>query len=168
MCVTAILAGAALVASAVGTYASIKSSNAQADQTKYLEQIKRKQLSEQAEMNRLEAGRAELERSNQYAQERSSALAAIGASGLGDHISFFQGLDPANLDAFHDEVRAVRLNLTHQESQIRDGISVSGYASKMAGFNSKMSNIGSLANFAGDVVSTFQFYNTYKTPKKGG
>lgn len=168
MCVTAILAGAALVASAVGTYSSIKSANAQARSEQYVEQIKRKQLSEQAAMNKLAAAEQENQRGLQYASERSSALAAIGASGLGDHISFFQGLEPSNQDQFNDEVRAIRLNLTHSNSQIADSIQVSNFTSKMAKFNASMSKVGALAKFAGDAVSTFQFYQTYKTPAKAG
>lgn len=167
MCVTAIIAGVALVASAVGTYSSIQSANAQAEQERYVQRMQRKQLSEQAEMNRLAAGQREIARGNQYAAERSTALAAIGASGLGDHISFFQGLDPSNADQFSDEIRAIRLNMTAENSQLADSIQVSEYASKMAGFNAKQTKIGAVASFVGDAMETAMFYrNNAGGPKK--
>lgn len=168
MCVTAILAGVALVASAAGAYTSIQSANAQRDQSLYVERMRRKQLSEQSAVTRLAAGQQEIERGRQYQAERSAALAAIGASGLGDHISFFQGIEPSSRSALADDVRAIRLNLVHEESQIADSIAVSEYSSKLAKFNAGMSKVGAIANFAGDVVDTFSFYQQYKRPKAAG
>lgn len=159
MCFTATLAGSMLLGSAASSLvSSLVSSKAEYRETKYVERLKQKQLSEQAEVTRLAAAQQELSRGRQYMSERSSALAAIGASGLGDHISFFQGLEPSNRDQFNDEVRAIRLNLTHEESQIADSIQVSEFTSKMAKFNMRMSQVGAAHQFATDVASAFAFY----------
>lgn len=158
MCVTAIIAGASLLASAVGTYASIQANNAQADQQRAMEQMRRKQLAEESMMNKLAAGRQEIARMETYELQRSSNLAAIGASGLGDHISFFQGIEPTNREAMEQDVRAIRLNLYQRESQVADSIQMSGYASDMAGYNARMSNIGAMAQFASSVAETYSFY----------
>ncbi len=162
MCVTAVLAGAALLASAVGTYSSMQASKAQAEQAQAMERLRRKQLAETGAMERIAASQREIGRMNAYETQRSSNLAAIGASGLGDHISFFQGIEPSNRDNLEQDIRAIRLNLTQKESQIADGIEVSEYAGQMAGYNARMSNIGALANFAGDVANVYSFYQTNK------
>lgn len=168
MCITAIIAGASLLMSAVGTVSSIQANNAQADQQRAVELFKRKQLSEQATMESLDAGSRELARYDTYERQRSASLAAIGGSGLGDHISFFQGIEPSNKDRLNDDIRAIRLNLVHTESQIADGITISEYASDLAGFNAKMSNLGAVANFASDVMGAYSFYSTNKIPSSAG
>lgn len=168
MCVTAIIAGASLLMSAVGTYSSMQAANAQADQARAVELFKRKQLSEQATMESLDAGSRELSRMEGYERQRSASLAAIGASGLGDHISFFQGIEPSNKDKLNDDIRAIRLNLVHTESQLADGITVSEYTSSLAGFNAQQSKIGAMAGFAGDVMGAYSFYNTNSVGRSGG
>ncbi len=164
MCVTAIIAGVALLTSAVGTVASIGAANANAANAQYQADVQTKQLNEQRRTAEIQALEQENERTAEFRRTRSAALAAIGASGLGEHISFFQGIDPSQQEAYLRDVRAVRLNLVQKKSSIADEITVAGYSAQIAKANASAQKIGAVANFAQTAMSVANFYNTNKTP----
>lgn len=165
MCITAVIAGAALLASAVGTYATIQSNNAQANYAKWEATERTKELKENNELARISAMQKENERAREFNRTWSASLAAIGASGLGEHLSFFQGIAPENMAAFNDDIRAIRLGLASNTQQNQRQIRVIGYGSRVASYNRSMGNLGALAGFMGDAMEAFSFYNTNKTPK---
>lgn len=169
MCITAVIAGAALLASAVGTVATIRSNNANASYQKWQAKEQTKELKEQNELARISAMQRENERAREFNRTWSSSLAAIGASGIAEHISFFQGIGPESMAAFNDDIRAIRLGLAHDTQRNERQIRVVGYGARVAGFNAVQGNVGAMAGFMQDAMSAASFYNNNRTPKpKGG
>lgn len=170
MCVTAIvIASVAAVASAgVGAYTSIQSANANANAARYKYAMETKAAYEQREMARIEAAQAEIGRTEEFEQARSAALAAIGASGLGEHISFFQAIDPKAQSAFLRDVRSIRLNLTQKETSIADQVQVAGFEKDINLFNTKLTKIGAIADFITTSMQAASFYAMNSTPASAG
>lgn len=162
MCITAIIAGAALLASAVGTYSTIRANNATASYQKWQANEQTKQLKVDTELAKIAAMEREGERAREFNHSWSSSLAAIGAANIAEHLSFFQGIAPENMNTLDQDVRAIRLGLVTQEGRAFSQIGVIGYGAKVAGFNAKMSNIGAAADFVSDAMSAYSFYNANK------
>lgn len=158
MCVSLILAGIAVAASAVGTVSSIASANGAKAAAQYQRDIENKQYQEAKDTARIQALDQENAKTEAFNRARSAALAAIGASGLGEQISFFQGIDVNSQQAFLRDVRAVRLNLVQQESTLSDKIAVSDYGYQIASFNSGMAKLGAVADFVKTAASAASFY----------
>jgi hypothetical protein len=160
MCISAALAIAAVsvAASAGGAFASIQSANAEKANARYQQKVEYKQLAEQRQSAQLQALRQEVGRVNEFAATRSAALASLGASGLGESMSFAQGIDPAAVRYLGQDIQSVRLNLLQQESTISDKVRVSEFGSRLTAFNSGMSKIGAVAKFAQDAMSAASFY----------
>lgn len=168
MCVTAVLAATAVVAGAIGTYTSIQAANARKKSARFEEQMRRKELYQKREMSRLEALQRENVRGDEFARARSSALAAIGASNLGEHISFFQSIDPEAQKAFLRDVRAIRLNLAGTEASIATSVRVGEYRQKIESFNASLSKVGAIAEFIQTAASAANFYASMGTPQPAG
>lgn len=158
MCVTAALAAVAVVSSAVGVYSSIQSANAAKDRGRYMAQLEAKQAQERYDNAKLQALEQETQRTQQFNRERSSAMAAIGASGVANHISFAQGIDPSNQDALDRDIRAVRLNLIGEGARYRDERATAGYKYQMAGYNAKIAKLSAVGQFVGDLASAGSYY----------
>jgi len=170
MCITVAIAAAALsvAAAGVGAYASIQGANAKAKQAKWEQEVRTKELVNQRELAKIEAAQRELQRDDEFARARSAAFAAIGASGLGEHISFFNAIDPEAQKAFLKDVRSIRLNLASDEVSITDQIRVTEYRSGIEQFNSGLSKVGAIADFIRTAASAASFYSSYSTPAPAG
>lgn len=167
MCITAVIAGASLLLSATGTYATIQANNAQADYAKWEAKQRTKELKINTELAKISAMERENERAREFNRSWSSSLAAIGAMGVAEHISFFQGIGPDSLNQLDSDVRAIRLGLVHEEAGMHRQIRVIGYGARVAKFNAKTQNIGAVAGFMQDAMSAYSFYNKYNTPSGG-
>lgn len=167
MCVTAVIAGASLLLSAVGTYSTIQANNAQADFARWEAQQQTKQLKIDTELARIAAMERENERAREFNRTWSSSMAAIGAMGVAEHISFFQGIGPESLDQFDADVRAIRLGFVHHDVANQQQIGVVGYKSRLAQYNAKVQNIGAVVGFMQDAMGAYSFYSKYNAPKGG-
>ena len=167
MCITAVIAGASLLMSAIGTYATIQSNNANAAYAKYEAKQQTKQLKVDTELAKIAAMDRENQRAKEFNRTWSSSMAAIGAMGVAEHISFFQGIGPESLDQFDADVRAIRLGFVHQDVANQNQIGVIGYRSKVASYNAKMQNINAVAGFMQDAMNAYSFYSKYSTPSGG-
>lgn len=168
MCITAVIAGASLLLSAVGTYTTIAANNANASFAKWEAKQQTKQLQIDTELAKIAAMERENERAREFNRTWSSSMAAIGAMGVAEHISFFQGIGPESLDQFDADVRAIRLGFVHQDVANRQQIGVIGYKSKVAQYNARVQNIGAVAGFMQDAMSAYNFYSKYHTPSGSG
>lgn len=140
-------AGGAIGAAGLGMYASIQSANANAKAAKYEALMQEKQLYRQREQQRIASAQAEVARSTKFEQSRSAALAAIGASGLGEHISFFQAADPTARKNYLRDVQTIRLNMTAQNASIADQVGVTEFKKDINVFNQQMAKVGAVADF---------------------
>lgn len=170
MCIslTTALIGVAVAGSAGSLAMGLTQADAMKDQATYEQRLREKQLAEEREMARLEAAQNQNALQRGFARQRSAALAAIGASGVGDHISFFQGLDQENKTRFLQDVRSNRLNLTQKEARISDEFEVAGYRGQVGRFNARMSAIGSVAQFVQDSASAYYGFSQTASPKAAG
>jgi hypothetical protein len=166
MCVTLIIAaGVAIAAAGAGAYSKIQSANANKRSAKYQAMMEQRQLYREREQQRIAALQTENGRQDQFDQARSSALAAIGASNLGEHISFFQSIDPNSRRAFLQDVRSIRLGLTASEAGINDQVGVSEMRKEVGVYNANLSKVGAISDFVQTAMSVGSFYNNYATPK---
>lgn len=170
MCIS--LATAALIA-AVGTSTAslgmgLMQADAAKDQANYEQRLREKQLNEEREMARLEAAQNQNALERGFQRQRSAALAAIGASGVGDHISFYQGLDAENKTRFLQDVRSNRLNLVQKEARTSDEIQLAGYKGSVGRFNANMSAIGAVTQFVQDSASAYYGFSKTASPKAAG
>jgi hypothetical protein len=167
MCVTAIIAGVSLLASAVGTYASIQSNNANKANAKFQADLRTKELVESTELAKIAAMQRENDRARTFSRAFSSSMAAIGASGAAEHISFFQGIGPDSDQQFLQDSRAIRLNLATERIANEREIGVVGFGSKIAGFNASMGNVGAIAGFMQDAMGAASLYAKTRVPAGG-
>lgn len=168
MCVSAaIIAGASIIMSAAGAYSKIQGANANARMAAYENAVRTKQLNEKRGMERLAAIEKENIRSADFERTRSTQFAAIGASGVGEHISFFQGLDPEQRKAFFRDIRNVRLGMTATEASIADEIQVGAYGVRVARFNASLTKVGAVIDFAKAAMQAASFAGAFGTPGAG-
>lgn len=164
MCITALIAAGSLLMSGVGAISSINAANANRDAEIYKARIQQQQAEEQRRIVEIQAFQQESARSSEFERARSAALAAIGASGLGEHISFFNAIDPEAQKNFLQDVRNIRLNMVQQRKTLADQIQVAEYSKEIARANASASKIGAIANFAQTAMSAYSFYNANKAP----
>ncbi len=172
MCISAaVMAGAALLSAGVSAAGSISTANANKANTKYQNAVADKQRRERMQLEQLAAMEEENTRFDDFERMRSASLAAIGASGLAENISFFQAIDPEQQEALKRDVRNVRLGLTSEQAGIADQIRVGAYGVKIAEANAGAAKIGAVADFASAAMSAANFYQQYrpaKAPAGGG
>lgn len=165
MCATAlVLAAVATVASGAGTYASIQSANGQKASALYERDIRNKQMDEARRTAEIQALDQENARTSEFNRLRSSALASIGASGLGEHLSFFDGIDEEAKTNYLRDVRSTRLNLNQQKSTIADQVNVADFGYRIAKHNSGLSKLGAFADFAKTASSAYSMYSDTRLP----
>lgn len=167
MCVTAVIAGASLLFSAVGTYAQIQTNKAQNDWNQYNAREQTKELKARTELAKISSLETENARGREFQRSFSASLAAIAGSGVAEHISFFQGVAPDNMNQFASEIRAIRLNLVSEVDRNFRQIGVIKYGAQVSQFNSQMANVGAIAGFMQDAMSAASFYANMKTPSGG-
>lgn len=169
MCISAaIIAGASLAASAVGTAASISSAKANAKMQKYQLEEQRKQLNEEREVARLQAMEAENARLEEFRRQRAANIAAIAASGVGENRSFLQGIAPAEDKALRLDLRNIRMGNLMMQNRLATQIRVNRLSQSVASVNARNQIIGAVAGFAGDAAMAGSTYNKTKTPSTGG
>lgn len=162
MCVTAVIAAVAAVTAVatagVGMVTKMRAATANQAAAQYEAGVRTKELYNQRESARIATLQEENGRQEQFFRARSEALAAIGASGLGEHISFFQGADPAAQAAFLRDVRSLRLNLAQRESTIADEVGVTQVRRDIAVYNGSLEKIGAIADFIKTAANAASFY----------
>jgi hypothetical protein len=168
MSITAVIAGASLLMSAVGAFSSIQGNKATAKYARWEADQTTKQIKVETELAKISAMEREGERANEFNRTWSSSMAAIGAMGVAEHISFFQGIGIESMDQFDTDVRAIRLGLATQEDAAHKQIGVVGYKSSLAQYNAKQQNVGAVAGFMQDAMNAYSFYSNYNVPGGGG
>lgn len=164
MCITLALAAASVAIGAVGAISGIGAANANKKAQIQQLQLQSRQLQQQATMELIAANNEETAKSTAFEADRSASLAAIGASGVGENISFFQGLDPANKEVFRRDVSNLRLNLGAKQSSISDQIGVNDVGIKIAKIQATASKVGAVTDFMQTAMSAASFFGKYKTP----
>lgn len=148
MCDPAGVMAAVGIGSATGQLgASWQKANADKANTQYQAKMQLRALYRQREADRLAALQQENGKAEEYEQSRSAALAAIGASGLGEHLSFFQSIDPNAKTAFLRDVSTIRLNMTASRATTADQVGVTEMKKRIGMFNSTMSKVGAVSDF---------------------
>lgn len=159
MCVTAVIAGVSLLASAGAAYSRIQANNANSRFESWKAKERTKELKADAENATIAAMDRENARAREFNRLWSTSMAAIGASGVSEHISFFQGIGPESMRQMNTDVRAIRLGMVTERERIGSQIGVVGYGSRVAKHNARMGNIGALAQFANEAMSAASYYH---------
>lgn len=167
MCISAtVIAAASLAAAAAGTAVSIDGAIKQAGYQQIQLAEQQKQMRMQREQERLSAMEAEVARLDEFNRQRSANLAALAASGIGQHMSFLQGIAPAEDRALNYDLRNIRIGLLGNENRIASDIRVNRLESRVAKSNKSRAIVGSLVDFAGSAVKAGSYYNDNR-PAKG-
>jgi hypothetical protein len=168
MCISAtVLAVASLVVSAAGTAVSISAASANAAAQQDMLDLQRKQMREQMEVQALQAQEAAMNRTEEYRRQRAANLAAMAASGVGQNMSFLQGIAPAEERALRTDLANIRLGFVGGQNRMADEIRVNRLNRDIVGMNKTASIAGSLINFAGSAAQIGNTYQTYNTPGGG-
>lgn len=157
MCVTAlVLASASMIA---GTATSISTAKANKKMQQYTLDVQRKQLNEEREIAKLQAQEAEAARLDEYRRTRAANQAAIAASGIGQNISFLQGIEPASEKALKLDLRNIRMGDIMQRNRIADQIKVNQMSRQVASINARNASIGAVAEGITGIASAVQTYD---------
>lgn len=168
MCISAtVLAVASLATAAVGTAVSISAANANAAAEQERLKIQQEQYRQELEMQRLQALEAENERVKAFRLQRAANLAAMAASGVGENMSFLQGIAPAEEQALRVDLRNIRLGQMGNENRMAAEIRVNRLNSAVTNYNRKVQIAGSLIDFAGSAVNAGQYASNYKSGSVG-
>lgn len=160
MCVTAlVLASASMIA---GTATSISTAKANKRMQQYTLDVQRKQMNEEREIAKLQAQEAEAARLDEYRRTRAANEAAIAASGIGQNISFLQGIEPASERALKLDLRNIRMGDIMQRNRIADQIKVNQMSRQVASINARNQTIGAIAEGVSGLVGAGQTYQQTK------
>lgn len=160
MCVTAlVLASASMIA---GTATSISTAKANKRMQQYTLDVQRKQMNEEREIAKLQAQEAEAARLDEYRRTRAANEAAIAASGIGQNISFLQGIEPASERALKLDLRNIRMGDIMQRNRIADQIKVNQMSRQVASINARNQTIGAIAEGIGGIAGAYQTYQQTK------
>lgn len=160
MCVTAlVLASASMIA---GTATSISTAKANKRMQQYTLDVQRKQMNEEREIAKLQAQEAEAARLDEYRRTRAANEAAIAASGIGQNISFLQGIEPASERALKLDLRNIRMGDIMQRNRIADQIKVNQMSRQVASINARNQAIGAVAEGIGGIAGAYQTYQQTK------
>ncbi len=166
MCISLALAATSVVIGAASAGMSMVTANANRDAEKWRLNLQSRELREQGEAERIAASQTEAVKYNEFEAARSASLAAIGAAGIGEHISFFQGADPEQRRAFGRDVAALRYNLGQSESRLSDQIRVNEFGGTMADYNAKATKIGAVGDLLQTSMDAASFYGKVRIPSK--
>lgn len=160
MCVTAlVLASASMIA---GTATSISTAKANKRMQQYTLDVQKKQMNEEREIAKLQAQEAEAARLEEYRRTRAANEAAIAASGIGQNISFLQGIEPASERALKLDLRNIRMGDIMQRNRIADQIKVNQMSRQVASVNARNQTIAAIAEGVSGLVGTGQTYQQTK------
>jgi len=168
MCISAaVIAGASLAASAVGAVSSISSARYSARLQEMQLEEQRKQLRQQAEQLRIQAMEEQLARAQEYSRARANNLAFLAGSGIGQHVSYFQGISEAEQRALKYDLANIRLSLLGEENRIASQIRSTRFASAANRANRNQAILSAGLGFASDALGAANYYNTFRTPSGG-
>ena len=166
MCISAtILAAASFVTTAAGTATSVMANNAQNSAMQQQLALQREQLNAEREQQLMQTRQAELQRLKDFQRQRASGFAALATMGLGDHMSFLQGIDPAEREALRMDLSNIRLGYLTGANRIADEIRVNRLSSQVSSYNKTMGNIGAGINLIGAGINSASFVKNYQTAK---
>jgi hypothetical protein len=164
MCISAaIIAGASLAASAIGTIATIDNNNYQAGMLQLQMEEQKKQLRDQQKLEQLKAQEAELARLESYRELREANLSAIAGSGVGQNLSFLSGVTESDQKALRMDLSNIRLGMLGEQNRIANQIRVNDIDVRMAKSNAKSANLAAGIGFFKDAAKAAQYYKEYKT-----
>lgn len=162
MCVT--LLAASLVVTAAGTVASIDNANYQAGMMELQLAEQREQLNQQREMERIAAMEAEALRLQDFRNQRNANLLALAASGTGQHMSFLQGIAPAEERALRTDLANIRLGRLGAENRIANQIRVNRTQGLINQAERGAAVTGAILNGVGSALGAASFYNQNRAP----
>lgn len=169
MCISAaIIAGASLALSAASAVATIDNANYQQGMLELQAAEQRDQMRAEQEGERIKAMEAESARLREYNELRGANLLFLAGSGIGQSMSFTQGIEQANLRELNRDLANIRLNKLGGESRFANQIRVNKTQVQIGKTQSKSAKFGAALNFAGDALGSADTYNKYQTPSGGG
>jgi hypothetical protein len=166
MCVTLLVAS--LVVAAGSTAMQIDSANYQAGMTKLQLNEQQEQMRKEQENVRLQAQEAEIARLEEYRQLREANLAGLAASGVGQNMSFTQGMEVASERALRRDLANIRLGKLGGENRIAQQIRVNRTQLAISQANKKSAIIGAGLNFVGSAIQAGNIYSSTAVPKSSG
>jgi len=174
MCFGPELLLASTLISAGGTALSaVNASNAaksEADWQKYQLDIQNKQLETDRKMQEVNAAQVEAKRREEAKRLRASNEAFIAASGVGQNISFLEGIDPAANRALKSDIASLRLNTAAETNRIADQIMVNKAQAQFGMGRAKTiganSLFGAAFDIGGNATEKLYKYDYYKTKKE--
>lgn len=162
MCVSLLVAS--LVVTAAGTAMSIDNANYQAGMTKLqLNEQREQMLKEQANV-RLQAQEAEVARLEEYRLTREANLLALAGSGVGQSMSFMQGIEQASDKALRRDLANIRIGRIGNENRIAQQIRVNRTQLAVSEANRRSAVIGAGLKLAGSMISAGNIYGQTRTP----
>jgi len=165
MCVTAVvLAAASLATAAVGTGLSVKAAADQNAAQQDMLNMQRQQMVEDLQMKRLQAAQAETARLSDFRATRAANMVAIAGSGVGENISFLQGIAPEEEHALQLDLANIRLGMLGEENRMASEIRVNRLSSSISSYNKGVAIGKGVIGLAGSAVNAYSFQQNYKTP----
>lgn len=174
MCFGPELLLASTLISAGGTaLAAVNATNAaqsEAEWQKYQLDIQNKQLETDRKMQEVNAAQVEAKRRDEAKRLRASNEAFIAASGVGQNISFLEGIDPAANRALKSDIASLRLNTAAETNRIADQIMVNKAQVKFGMGRAKAVGgnavLGSIFDIGGTATEKLYKYDYYKTGRQ--
>jgi hypothetical protein len=165
MCVS--LLAASLVVAVGSTLMQMDNANYQAGMTKLQLNEQREQMLKEQENVRLQAMEAEVARLEEYRQIREANLASLAGSGVGQSMSFMQGMEPANEKALKRDLANIRLGKLGGENRIAQQIRVNRTQLMISQANKKSAMIGAGLDFLGSALQAGNVYDQTRAPGGG-
>lgn len=165
MCVTLLVAS--LAVATVSTVASIDNANYQAGMAELQLNEQREQMLKEKENQRLQAQEAEIARLREYQELRDANLLALAASGVGQNMSFMQGMEVANQRALRRDLSNIRLGQLGAENRIAQQIRVNRTQLQITNANRDSAVLGSVLDGIGSALGAASFYGQTAAPLGG-
>jgi hypothetical protein len=172
MCITiaTMIVGAAISAasSIYGAAASSAAAQTESNFKNYQLEMQNRQLKDEQDMVRLKAQQTENERMEQSRRLRAVNEASIAASGVGENLSYLQGVEDYNDRTARQDIATLRLNSADQVSRIADQIQVNKVEGQFATAKSKMTSQAAwttgVLNAGASLVNGYNSYKGYSVP----
>ena len=174
MCFGPELLLASTLISAGGTaLAAVNASNmakSEAEWQKYQLDIQNKQLEADRKLQEINAAQVEGKRREEARKLRASNEAFIASSGVGQNISFLEGIDAASNRALKSDIASLRLNTAAETNRIADQIMVNKAQAQFGMGRAKVIGgnavLGSIFDIGASAASGYGKYDYYKTTGK--
>lgn len=162
MCVSLLVAS--LVVAAGSTVMSIDNANYQAGMTKLQLNEQREQMLKEQENVRLQAMEAEVARLEEYRQTREANLLALAGSGVGQSMSFMQGIEQANDRALRRDLANIRIGFLEGQNRIAQDIRVNRTQLAISRQQRGAAVMGAVFDGLSSAIGAVNIYNSYRTP----